>query len=84
MLSNKGKAPRTFEIASAAYIDAPPRLLRVGPGAEVIAKWDLKASRNWYDFVVTCAEAPSFQRRIAGHGEDGRPSVSDPLLGRPA
>ena len=46
--------------------------------------WDLRASHNWYDLVVTCAEAPSFQRRFAGHGEDGRPSLSDPLLGRQA
>ena len=36
------------------------------------------------DIVVTCAEAPGFSRRFAGHGEDGRPSVSDPLFGRQA
>jgi phospholipase C len=46
--------------------------------------WDLGASHNWYDFIVTCAEAPSFQRRLAGHCENGKPSVSDPLLGRQA
>jgi phospholipase C len=71
-----------LEVTSAAYLDAPPRLHRLAPGAVVMDDWDLRSSRNWYDLVVTCAEAPSFQRRLAGHGEDGRPSVSDPLLGR--
>ena len=67
------------DVAPGAYIGPPPaRLHRLAPGAEAIDAWDLKASHNWYDFIVTCAEAPSFQRRLAGHGEDGRPSLSDP------
>jgi phospholipase C len=83
-LENHGPAPVTLEVASAAYLDAPPRLHRLAPQATVTDAWDLKASHNWYDLIVTCAEAPSFQRRLAGHGEDGRPSVSDPLFGRQA
>jgi phospholipase C len=83
-LHNDGSRPVTLEVRSAAYLDAPPRLHRLAPGADVADYWDLKASHNWYDFIVTCAEAPSFQRRFAGHGEDGKPSLSDPLLGRQA
>ncbi len=71
-------------MAPGAYSQAPARLHRLEPGASLIDAWDLKASHNWYDLVVTCAEAPSFQRRFAGHGEDGKASVSDPLLGRQA
>jgi len=55
---------------------------QLAPGAETVDAWDLRASHNWYDLVVTCAEAPGFQRRFAGHGEDDKPSLSDPLLGR--
>jgi phospholipase C len=83
-LHNDGSKPLSLEVASTAYLDAPPRLHRLAPGKFVMDDWDLSASHNWYDFVVTCAEAPSFQRRLAGHCEDGRPSLSDPLLGRQA
>jgi phospholipase C len=83
-LENHGPSPISLKVASAAYLDAPPRLHRLAPRATVVDAWDLKASHNWYDLMVTCAEAPSFQRRLAGHGEDGKLSLSDPLLGRQA
>jgi phospholipase C len=83
-LRNAGATPLTLDVAANAYLKAPPRRHRLAPGAEVTDAWDLKPSRNWYDLIVTCAEASGFQRRLAGHGEDGKPSVSDPLLGRPA
>ncbi|HEY0436967.1 MAG TPA: phospholipase C, phosphocholine-specific, partial [Phenylobacterium sp.] len=81
-LRNDGPSPVTLELTPAAYRESPPRLRRLDPKAEAVESYDLKDSRNWYDLVVTCAEAPSFRRRFAGHGEDGRPSVSDPLFGR--
>jgi phospholipase C len=83
-LHNEGAAPITLEVAPGAYIEAPPRRRRLAPGAFVMDSWDLRASHNWYDFSVTCPEAPGFLRRFAGHGEDGKPSLSDPLLGRQA
>jgi len=83
-LHNEGATPLTLEVSPAAYLNTPPRLHRLAPGAAVIDVWDIGASHNWYDLIVTCAEAPSFQRRFAGHGEDGKPSLSDPLLGRQA
>jgi phospholipase C len=81
-LFNEGSTPLTFEVTPSAYVNAAPRRHRLAPGAVVMDDWDLKDSHNWYDLSVTCAEAPSFQRRLAGHGEDGKPSLSDPLLGR--
>jgi phospholipase C len=83
-LRNHGEKPVTLDIRPNAYLQTVPRLHRLAAGAEVTDVWSLKASHNWYDFTVTCAEAPSFQRRLAGHGEDGKPSLSDPLLGRQA
>jgi phospholipase C len=74
----------TLHVAPNAYLDAPARVHRLASGAQAIDAWDLKSSHNWYDLVVTCPEAPGFQRRLAGHGENGKPSVSDPLLGRQA
>ena len=83
-LENHGPSPVSLEVTPAAYLNTAPRLRRLGPGETATEAWDVKASHNWYDLVVTCAEAPSFQRRFAGHGEDGKPSFSDPLLGRQA
>ena len=83
-LHNEGPTPVTLEVRSIAYLNAPSRTHRVAPGAAAMDDWDLRSSHNWYDFVVTCREAPSFQWRLAGHCEDGQPSVSDPLFGRQA
>jgi phospholipase C len=81
-LHNEGPGPITLEVAPVAYLNTASRLHRLAPGAALIDVWNIGPSHNWYDFVVTCAEAPGFQRRLAGHGEDGKPSLSDPLLGR--
>jgi phospholipase C len=51
----------------------------VAPGDEFVQTLDLGATANWYDFLV---EGPGgFVRHLAGHVEDGKPSLSDPLLG---
>src|SRR5581483_1294846 len=83
-LTNDSDRPVTLELTWAAYREAPPRLRRLGPGERGVEPFRLTDIANWYDLVVTCAEAPSFRRRFAGHGEDGKPSLSDPLLGRQA
>jgi phospholipase C len=83
-LHNDGPAPATFELAMEDYLHAKPRRRVVGAGAEVVETIDLRPSRHWYDVSVTCAQVPGFERRFAGHGEDGRPSISDPALGRQA
>jgi phospholipase C len=54
------------------------------PGAQLIDRWDLEASNNWYDLTVTSVRDRGFERRFAGHGENGRPSVSDPNFGKQA
>jgi phospholipase C len=43
--------------------------------------WNLGSTGSWYDFIVTCADDESFQRRLAGRMETGRASVSDPGFG---
>jgi phospholipase C len=84
MLRNDADADVTLEVAPDAYSRAPARRYRLSPGAMAVDAWDLNSSDNWYDFSVTSAEDPAFLRRFAGHGEDGRPSRSDPALGRQA
>jgi phospholipase C len=43
--------------------------------------WNLRTTGLWYDFVVTSDSDSSFYRRVAGHVETGRTSVSDPGMG---
>ena len=83
-LRNAGDVVAIVAVAARDYLKAAPRRHRLAPGAEVIDAWDLRPSHHWYDLAVTSAHDAAFERRIAGHGEDGRPSLSDPALGRPA
>lgn len=57
--------------------------IKVKGGEEAERHWNLDASGQWYDFVVTCDADPAFYRRLAGRVETGRHSVSDPALGLP-
>jgi phospholipase C len=43
--------------------------------------WSLERFYGWYDFTLTTNADPSFQRRLAGHLETCRDSMSDPFLG---
>jgi phospholipase C len=84
VLSNDGDAAASIEVASNAYLRASVRRFYLAPGAQLVDAWDTRASQNWYDFTVKSAHDARFERRIAGHGEDGRPSVSDPIFGKQA
>jgi phospholipase C len=37
--------------------------------------------KGWYDITITSHADPAYLRRLAGHVETGRPSISDPALG---
>ena len=58
---------------------AVTRLLQ--PGHSERQPWELKKSFGWYDLSVVTDADPGFLRRLAGHLENGRDSVSDPALG---
>jgi phospholipase C len=42
---------------------------------------DLRASYGWYDLSITIDSDSTFKRRLAGHVETGKSSMSDPALG---
>jgi len=81
-LRNDGDVACDIDVAPQAYLKAKPRRHRLAPSSQMVDVWNIRPSRHWYDFKVTTADLAGFERRFAGHGEDGRPSVSDPLLGR--
>jgi len=51
------------------------------PGEAVTERWRLDDSFGWYDLTVTVDSDASFVRRLAGHVENGRDSISDPAIG---
>ena len=42
---------------------------------------DSRGESGWYDVTLTSSADAHFSRRLRGHLENGRPSVSDPALG---
>jgi phospholipase C len=81
-LGNHGDRPCTFTVRANDYAHEPPRHYRVAPGDSADDLWDIAASAHWYDLLVTVDTDAEFLRRLAGHRETGKPSLSDPALGR--
>lgn len=47
-----------------------------------VGRWlELEGNFGWYDFSLTLDGDDAFKVRLAGHVENGRDSISDPLLG---
>jgi phospholipase C len=79
-ITNLGKDRARVTVSNAYGNDhAVTGLLR--PGQSDRQRWDLKKSFGWYDLAVVTDADPGFLRRLAGHLENGRDSVSDPALG---
>lgn len=53
----------------------------VRPGDVFEGGLSLDAFNGWYDLVITVAEDPSLNYRLAGHVETGFESTSDPAMG---
>ncbi|MEV5612161.1 phosphocholine-specific phospholipase C [Streptomyces sp. NPDC052225] len=65
-LRTTGDTARTFTVGK--------RTVTVRPGRTVTVVHGTNEEHGWYDTEVTCGEA--FRRRLMGHIENGRPSVS--------
>jgi phospholipase C len=79
-LTNAGAAPVTVQVHD-AYGGRRERL-RLGVGESVARSWSAAPQRGWYELVVTVDGDPAFEVRLAGHLENGEPSITDPLMGR--
>ncbi|MGY3447804.1 hypothetical protein ACVILH_000146 [Bradyrhizobium sp. USDA 4353] len=42
----------------------------------------LQQTHGWYDLTVTTDSDANFNWQLAGHVENGRPSISDPAMGK--
>jgi phospholipase C len=50
------------------------------PGETFVQRFALERSFGWYDLMVEVDADPTFRRRLAGHLETGRDSMSDPAI----
>ncbi|MBN3747592.1 phospholipase C, phosphocholine-specific [Burkholderia sp. Se-20373] len=81
-IANAGTGALTVTATDVAYGSAP-RTLTVPAGQRIEARWDLSCSSHWYDLQFAVAGNAGWTRRIAGHVETGKPSLTDPAAVAP-
>jgi phospholipase C len=77
-ITNLSRARCRVNVANGYGGDAIARDLR--PGQSLRHGFGLARSFGWYDLVIQVDTDPAFARRLAGHVENGRDSVSDPAI----
>ncbi|MDG4858629.1 phospholipase C, phosphocholine-specific [Streptomyces sp. T-3] len=75
-LRNTGSTPLTFTLKPLAYADGRPRTVTVQPGKGRTVVHRAAKAHGWYDLEVLADGDKEFRRRLMGHIEDGRASVS--------
>ncbi|KML56532.1 phospholipase C [Burkholderia cepacia] len=81
-LANAGASALTVTATDVAY-GGPARTLTIPPGQRIEAHWDLSCSSHWYDLQFAVAGNAGWTRRIAGHVETGKASLTDPAAVAP-
>jgi phospholipase C len=71
-------SPQTHNVTLAPrhYSSAPALHGTVAAGKPLTLEWDAEDAEGWYDLDLTIAEDTSFRRRLMGHIENGRASIS--------
>ncbi len=58
------------------YSTAAPLQGTATAATPLVLTWVTEDAQGWYDLDLSVAEDPSFRRRLMGHIENGRPSIS--------
>jgi len=80
VLSNHGATTVRLTVTD-AYGNTRPQSFRLRPGTSTTHSIDLRHAHGWYDLSVVSDHDSDYLRRIAGHTETGKPSISDPAIG---
>jgi len=80
-LKNLSNKKYTIEIAGSTY-KTGTRKIDLEKDAEILQKFVLSGSYNWYDLIIKVKGNDLFEKRYAGRVETGRNSKSDPAMGR--
>ncbi|WP_176048473.1 phospholipase C, phosphocholine-specific [Burkholderia sp. BCC1644] len=81
-IANAGSGTLTVTATDVAYGGAA-RTLTIPAGQRIEAHWDLSCSSQWYDLQFAVAGNAGWTRRIAGHVETGKASITDPAAVAP-
>jgi phospholipase C len=79
LIQNHGSHSSTLQIADA--YSGKTTTHQLPPQAAFTSFNDLRKSFGWYDFTLQVESDPTFRRRLAGHVETGRDSMTDPAIG---
>ena len=80
-ITNTTAHPHQVEITDHAY-KTNSRKKQLPASGKASFVLNLESSHGWYDFSIRVAGDTRFERRYAGRVETGRPSYSDPFMGR--
>jgi len=83
-LSNDGGEPCTFVLGSNRYAKGPARRWIASARSINTVRVEVDNKHRWYDHSIRVLEVAGFGIRLAGHLENGEPSVSDPAMHGPA
>ncbi|WP_344492538.1 phosphocholine-specific phospholipase C [Streptomyces enissocaesilis] len=81
-LVNRGREPLIFTVRTLAYADEAdlggrrPREVTVKPGRSRTVVHSAADAHGWYDLEISVTGDAAFRRRLMGHVENGRASVS--------
>jgi phospholipase C len=81
LLSIRNTGPQRATVTVLDAYSGEKLVRALGPGGHIEGGLPCDRFHGWYDFVVTVAEDPNFERRLTGHVETGRDSISDPAMG---
>ena len=79
-LVNNGAQPCVFQLSANKYYASRPMEVRVVARSRSTVRLPLAASHHWYDYSLRVTGLAGWQRRFAGHLENGAASISDPAL----
>ncbi|MFD0165503.1 phosphocholine-specific phospholipase C [Streptomyces decoyicus] len=75
-VTNHSRTDLTFTLRPLAYADTAPRTVKVKAGRIRTVAHSAADAHGWYDVGLTAAEDTSFRRRLMGHVENGKESVT--------
>ncbi|GGL04636.1 phospholipase C, phosphocholine-specific [Sphaerisporangium melleum] len=75
LLVNEGTERVRLRVRALAY-DERDLAVVLRPGESRRVPWPAKEAQGWYDARITCEQDASFGRRLMGHIENGRPSIT--------
>jgi len=80
IIVRNGEALSQVTVTPGVYPHGAARAHALGPGQTLTDVWRIDRSAQWYDLIVTASTDPHWARRLSGHMETGRSSLSDPAI----